>query len=67
MFRLLDQFSAQKNPAAPTLYKALIFSLVESPQEQTTREFFLLNFQKLFESVRSIPVGLLLEPLVKSN
>lgn len=30
-FKLLDKFSAEKNMSAPTLYKQLIFSLVESP------------------------------------
>jgi hypothetical protein len=67
MFQLLDKFSAEKNPSAPAIYKALIFSLVESPQDQTVRELFLTNFQYLFESVKSIPVGLLVDPLVKSN
>lgn len=44
MFKLLDKFSAEKNAAAPSLYKTLIFSLVENPQDQTTRELFLTNF-----------------------
>ena len=44
MFKLLDKFSAEKNQAAPSLYKTLIFSLVESPQDQTSRELFLTNF-----------------------
>lgn len=44
MFKLLDKFSAEKNQAAPSLYKTLIFSLVENPEDQTTRELFLTNF-----------------------
>jgi hypothetical protein len=31
MFRLLDKFAEEKNPAAPAIYKALIFSLIENP------------------------------------
>ena len=31
MFTLLDKFSQEKNQAAPAIYKALIFSLVENP------------------------------------
>jgi hypothetical protein len=31
MFKLLDKFSAEKNSAAPSIYKTLIFSLVEAP------------------------------------
>jgi len=33
MFILLDKFSLEKNAAAPSIYKTLIFSLVESPQD----------------------------------
>ena len=67
MFKLLDKFSLEKNSAAPSLYKSLIFSLVESPQDQTVRELYLSNFQYLFENVKSIPIGLLIDPFVKSN
>lgn len=31
MFRLLDKFADEKNQSAPSLFKTLIFSLVESP------------------------------------
>lgn len=31
MFKLLDKFSVEKNSAAPSIYKTLIFSMVESP------------------------------------
>lgn len=44
IFKLLDKFSAEKIQSAPTLYKQLIFSLVESPQDQTIRELYLTNF-----------------------
>ena len=52
MFKLLDKFSAEKYPAAPSLYKQLIFSLVESPHEPTVRELYLTNFQYLFEHIK---------------
>ena len=67
MFKLLDKFSVEKNSAAPGLYKSLILSLVESPQDQTVRELYLTNFKYLFESVKAIPIGLLIDPFVKSN
>lgn len=67
LFKLLDKFSAEKNTAAPAIYKTLIFSLVEAPQEQTTRELFLTSFQTLYDSVKSIPIGLLIDPFVKAN
>ena len=67
MFKLLDKFSAEKNPSAPAILKTLVFSLVESPQDQTVRELYLTNFQYLFEQVKAIPIGLIVDPLVKSN
>ena len=65
MFKLLDKFAANKYVSAPTLFKALIFSLVENPNDQTVREMFLVNFSDLFNKFSSVPVGLLIDPLVK--
>jgi len=65
MFRLLDQFSSERNRIAPVIYKTLIFSLVENHQDSKTREIFLQNFGFLFERVVTIPVALLIEPYVK--
>ena len=67
MFKLLDKFSEEKNMSAPTIYKQLIFSLIESPQDQTIRELYLTNFQYLYENMKSIPVGLLVDPFIKAN
>ena len=67
MFKLLDQFSLDKNSAAPALYKTLISSLVERPQDPLVREVYLTNFKSLFSKVKSIPVGLLIDPFVKSH
>lgn len=49
IFKLLDKFSVEKNSAAPALYKSLIYSIVENPADQAVREFYLVNFQYLFE------------------
>ncbi len=65
LFKVLDKFSELKNSAAPALYKSLIFSLIESPNESTTRELYLLNFSTLFETHPTIPVSLLMDPLIK--
>jgi hypothetical protein len=67
LFKLLDKFAFEKNPSAPALFKTIIFSLVESPQEQTAREVLLTNFAYLFENVKSIPIGLLVDPYIKAN
>ena len=65
MFRLLDQFSSERNQFAPVLYKTLIFSLIENHQDLLTREFMLANFAYLFERLPTIPIGILIEPLTK--
>jgi len=67
MFNLLDKFSGEKNASAPALYKSLIFSLVENPIDETVRELYLTNFSQLFRLNESIPIRMLIEPLVKSN
>lgn len=64
-FRLLDKFAQEKNSSAPALYKALIFSLIENPGDLLLREHYFGNFSALFESQPSIPVSLLLDPLLK--
>lgn len=37
MFKLLDKFSEDKNSSAPSIYKTLIYSLVENPNESSVR------------------------------
>ena len=65
MFRLLDKFAEEKNPSAPSLYKALIFSLIENPADILLREHYFQNFTYLFENNGGIPLNLLLDPLIK--
>lgn len=65
MFRLLDKFAKEKNSSAPMLYKSLIFTMVESSHEAEIREHYLLNFAQLFKAIPSIPISLLIEPLIK--
>jgi len=65
LFKLLDKFSETKNPAAPTMYKTLIFALIESPNDPTIRELYFTNFTNLFEINPNIPIGLLIDPLLK--
>jgi hypothetical protein len=65
MFKLLEIFTLNKNPAAPVIYKALIFVCVENHYDDTTRQFMMSNFTSFFETSEAIPVGILLEPLIK--
>jgi flagellar biosynthesis/type III secretory pathway protein FliH len=65
MFMLLKSFTENKNKAAPMLYKSLIFCLIEFHADDTTRAFIMSNFIELFERSDTIPVGILVEPLIK--
>lgn len=65
MFRLLDKLATEKNSSAPLLYKSLIFTMIESSRELSVREHYFNNFSLLFRSVPSVPIGLLIEPLIK--
>jgi hypothetical protein len=49
LFRLLDKFSEERNTAAPSIYKTLIFSLVENPGDSNVRFLYYSNFTSLFE------------------
>ncbi|CAG9312103.1 unnamed protein product [Blepharisma stoltei] len=65
LFHLLDAFTAERNPYAPIIYKTLTFSLVENYDDPLVREFILANFISTFVNIQSIPVGIVVEPLVK--
>jgi len=65
LFSILDKISRTKHSYAPTIYKTLIFSLVESPHDTTVRELMLHNFTTLFKDHPAIPVQLLLFPFFK--
>jgi hypothetical protein len=65
MFRVLESFTAQKNPFAPTLYKTLTFLLVEFYWEVDVRELMVRQFMALFASYENVPISILCEPLLK--
>ena len=48
LFKLLDKLSSTKNRSAPLIYKTLIFSLIENPNDPTIREMYFSNFRELF-------------------
>mgnify|MGYP006279430489 CR=1 FL=1 len=65
MFRLLDLFAEQRNQFAPTIFKNLAYSLVENHEDSTTREYIMKNMISMFENIPTIPVGFVVDPLVK--
>lgn len=65
MFRLLFQFSKEKNFMAPIFYKSLVFILIENQNHLDVRSYILNNFQQTFKMILNIPVGILIEPYSK--
>jgi hypothetical protein len=65
LFKVLEKLINLKKKAALTLYRTLIFSLVESPFDPTIRELYLNNFTDLYNSNPKIPIEWLTEPLLK--
>ena len=65
LFKVLEKLIELKKKAALTLYRTLIYSLVESPFDPTIRELYLANFNQLFKQNPKIPVEWLVEPLLK--
>ena len=66
LFRLLDHFTTTKNAYAPAVYKVLISTMVDHFNNSELRELFLHNFRAVFKSSgESIPIGVVLEPLLK--
>ena len=65
LFKLLDTFAQERNAQAAVIYRKITFSIIENHADFTLREFILRNFQVTFTKFPSIPVEILLEPLVK--
>ncbi|CAD8059186.1 unnamed protein product [Paramecium sonneborni] len=65
LFKLLNEFSIQKNNQAPLIYKNLTLALVENHDNQQIREFILNNFIQIFSTLESIPINLVLENMIK--
>ena len=65
LFVLLEQFATGKKQYAPTLYKSLAFTFLETHAQEDTREFIMGNLGALFSSMPAIPISIVTEPLVK--
>lgn len=65
LFEIFSNFTQQKITYAPILYKTLIFCLVENYHDERLREFIFVNFNRILTEDLSIPLSILIEPLVK--
>ena len=65
MFQMIENFSLERNTFAPIIYKTLTFFVVEHYRDLMVREMVLSNFADIFEGNPAIPIGILLEPVIK--
>jgi len=65
MFRLLEMFSESKNSVAPTLYKNISHALIENHEDVSSREYVMANLSSIYLKHPSIPIGFVLEPMLK--
>ena len=65
LFKLLDIFANERNAYAPIIYKTLTFALIENHQDYSIRQYMMKNFLHVFDTIRTIPCAILLDPLFK--
>eukprot|EP01049_Picozoa_sp_SAG25_P016287 SAG25_NODE_3668_length_1007_cov_1.151982_2_plen_192_part_00 len=65
LFEMLDDFLRRRQPLAPLLYKTLIFSLIEHHETEFVRQFVSNNMMQLMRRHQDLPVGVLVEPLLR--
>ena len=65
LFELLNDFLSRSHTLAPLLYKTLIFSLIEHHQSEFVRQFVSNNMALLIRRHQDLPVGVLIEPLLR--
>ena len=53
---LMDKFGKNKNRFGPQLYKCLVNIFLEGYDNEEKREFFLINFEKFFNSEQQVPI-----------
>ena len=51
-------------PHAPHVYRTLVFSLIENRTNDLVRSFMLSNMQTCISAIPSLPIGVVVEPLV---
>ena len=65
MFQLLGGFANEAHSYAPYIYKTLIFSLIENHANEVAREFIVCNIIQTLEAMPHVPVGVVVEPVIK--
>ena len=58
---LMDKFGKNKNKYGPQLYKCLVNMFLEGYNNEEKREFFLINFERFFNSQQQVPIDIFFE------
>ena len=61
---LMDKFGKNKNRHGPQLYKCLVNMFIEGYDNEEKREFFLVNFEKFFNSEQQVPIDIFFEKYI---
>ena len=64
MFQLLEEFAKKKNTFSGFIYKILCTTLIENHSNITIREYILKNFEHILTHFESIPLDVLVIPLI---
>ena len=64
IINLMDKFGKNKNKYGPQLYKCLVSLFLEGFNNEEKREFFLLNFEKFFNSEQQVPIDIFFEKYI---
>lgn len=66
MFRLFEHFGNAKKYLALLVYKTLTNILIESQDSLESKDFLMRNMITIFQNFDSIPLNIVLDPLIKS-
>ena len=61
---LMDKFGKNKNKYGPQLYKCLVNTFIEGYDNEEKREFYLLNFEKFFNSEQQVPIDIFFDKYI---
>ena len=65
VFGLLNSLAQKKSPHSASLYKLFTFLFIENYDDELTREAMCYDYIELFGKHKSIPVQILLTPLLR--
>lgn len=64
-FSLFEDFLIAKRNYASNIYKTLVFTLLETHQQEHLREFLMANLSIVYQDNPAIPVSILVDPYIK--